>query len=101
MDSLNSHPFLSSGQLQGQGNCFFFQFSANNYLTANQLLLNRQSGYQSFHSNVIALLEATDSWSLNVAHGLVNAVVLLDLRKVFDAVDQDMIFYGPKYNNIV
>lgn len=70
----------------------FIQFSANNYLTTNQLLLNRQSGFHSFHSTVIALLEDTDSWTLNVDHGLVNAVVLLDLRKVFDTVDHDILW---------
>ena len=32
-------------------------------------------------------IEATDSWSLNVDRGLVNAVVFLDLKKAFDTVN--------------
>ena len=39
------------------------------------------------HITVTALIEATDSWSLNVDHGLVNAVVFLDLKKAFDTVN--------------
>lgn len=84
--------------LKGRENVFI-QFSANNCLTTNQLLLNHQSGFHSFHSTVTARLEATDSWSLNVDHGLLNAVVLLDLRKVID-IPSIVIFYGQKYNNI-
>ena len=33
------------------------------------------------------MIEATDSWSLNVDRGLVNAVVFLDLKKAFDTVN--------------
>ena len=51
------------------------------YLTDNKLLSCHQSGFRSLHSTVTALLEATDSWSLNIDQGLVNAVVFLDLQK--------------------
>ena len=33
------------------------------------------------------MIEATDSWSLNVDRGLVNAIVSLDLKKAFDTVN--------------
>ena len=36
---------------------------------------------RSLHSTVTALLEATDSWALDVDRGNVNAVVFLDLKK--------------------
>ena len=36
---------------------------------------------------VTALIEATDSWSLNVDRGFVNAVVFLDVEKAFDTVN--------------
>ena len=55
------------------------------YLTENKLLCCYQSGFRTLHSTVTALIEATDSWSLNV--DLVNAVVFLDLKKAFDTVN--------------
>ena len=57
------------------------------YLTQNKLLCCYQSGFRTLHSTVTALIEATDSWSLNVDHGLVNAVVFLDFEKAFDTVN--------------
>ena len=57
------------------------------YLTENKLLCSYQSGFRTLHSTVTALIEATDSWSLNVDRGLVNAVVFLDLKKAFDTVN--------------
>ena len=57
------------------------------YLTEYKLLCCYQSGFRTLHSTVTALIEATDSWSLNVDRGLVNAVVFLDLKKAFDTVN--------------
>ena len=57
------------------------------YLIENKLLCCYQSGFHTLHSTVTALIEATNSWSLNVDHGLVNAVVFLDLKKAFDKVN--------------
>ena len=57
------------------------------YLTENKLLCCYQSGFRTLHSTNTALIEATDSWSLNVDRGLVNAVVFLDLKKAFDTVN--------------
>ena len=48
------------------------------HLTENRILSRYQSGFRSLHSTVTALLEATDSWAVNVDRGLVNAVVFLD-----------------------
>ena len=50
------------------------------YLTENKLLCCYQSGFRTLHSKVTALIEATDSWSLNIDRGFVNAVVFLDLK---------------------
>ena len=53
----------------------------------NKLLCCYQSGFRTVHSTVTALIEATDSWSLNVDRSFVNAVVFLDLKKAFDTVN--------------
>ena len=62
------------------------------HLTKYNLLSKYQSGFRSFiHSTVAALLEATDSWALNIDRGLINAVVFLDLKKAFDTVDPEIL----------
>ena len=61
------------------------------YLNENNLLSRHQSGFRSLHSTVIALIEATDNWSLNIDHGFSNAVVSLDLNKAFDTVDHTIL----------
>ena len=33
------------------------------------------------------MIEATDNWSFNIDRGFINAVVFLDLKKAFDAMD--------------
>ena len=57
------------------------------YLTENKLLCCYQSDFRTIHSTVPALIEATDSWSLNVDRGFVNAVVFSDLKKALDTVN--------------
>ena len=45
------------------------------YLTENCIISLYQSGFRSLHSTITALLEATDSWAMNIDRGLVNAVI--------------------------
>ena len=61
------------------------------YLTENCIISPYQSGFRSLHFTVTALLEATDSWAMNIDRGLVNAVVFLDLKKAFDTVDHNIL----------
>ena len=71
------------------------------YLVLNtDLLSNHQSGFRSLHSTVTALLEATDSWSLNVDRGFVNAVVFLDLKKASHTVDHNILLSALSYSCI-
>ena len=61
------------------------------FLANGEIITNQQSGFRSLHSTVTALLEATDSWALDIDRGNVNPVVLLDLKKAFDTVDHDVL----------
>ena len=57
------------------------------YLHANNLLSHCQSGFRSLHSTLTALVDAANSWSVNIDNGLVNGVVFIDLKKAFDTID--------------
>ena len=61
------------------------------YLNDNQLLSSCQSGFRSLHSTLTALLEATNSWSVNIDNGFLNGVVFIDLKNAFDTIDHEII----------
>ena len=67
------------------------------YLNDNKLLSSCQSGFRSLHSTLTALLEATNSWSVNIDNGFLNGVVFIDLRKAFDTIDHEIILRKLSY----
>ena len=50
------------------------------YLTSNNLFADSQHGFRPMHSTITAFLEATNNWYLNIDNGLINGVLLLDLK---------------------
>ena len=65
------------------------------YLNDNKLLSSCQSGFRSLHSTLTALLEATNSWSVNTDN--LNGVVFIDLKKAFDTIDHEIILRKLSY----
>ena len=57
----------------------------------NNLLSCSQSWFQSLHSTVTALLEATNNRAYNIDRCKVNAVVFLVSKKPFDTVDHEIL----------
>ena len=78
----------------------------HDYLLKENILSEHQSVFGPIHLTTTALLEAADCWAYNIDRGLLNAVVFLDLKKAFDAIDHEVILskmsvYGiqdAKYN---
>ncbi len=63
-----------------------------NVLIKNALLYHGQSGFQAFHSCETALNRLMDMWTSNLEKGLLNRIILLDLRKAFfNLVDTDIL----------
>ena len=58
----------------------------DSFLANEEIITNQQSGFRSLHSTVPVLLEATDSWALDIDHGNVNAVVFLDLKHLIPLI---------------
>ena len=67
------------------------------YLNDNKLLSSCQSGFRALHSTITALLEATNSWSVNIDNGFLNGVVFIDLKKAFDTIDHEIILRKMSY----
>ena len=67
------------------------------YLNDNKLLSGCQSGFRSLHSTLTALLEATNSWSVNIDNGFLHGVVFIDLKKAFDTIDHEIILRKLSY----
>ena len=61
------------------------------YLNEDSLLNSGQSGFPSLHSTLTSLLETNDSWCVNIDRGLLNCVILIDLKKAFDTIDHEII----------
>ena len=61
------------------------------YLNDNNLLTHCQSGFRSLHNTLSPLIEATNSWSVNIENSPVNGVIFIDLKKALDTIDHTIL----------
>ena len=71
------------------------------YLTKHNILGEKQWGFRSLHSTALALIDCSNNWLVNIDRGGINTTVLLDIKKVFDTIDHDILltkldYYGIK-----
>jgi len=76
-----------------------------NYLETNNLLYNRQSGFRKHHLCQTALIKILDDWISAVDKNEIVGTLFLDLSKVFDLVNHDILLkershYGLHNNAI-
>ena len=55
------------------------------------LLNSGECGFRSIHNTLTALLEKNDSWCVNIDKGLLNGVIIIDLKKAFDTIEREII----------
>ena len=71
------------------------------YLVNHGLLSPRQSGFRTLHSTVTALLDLHNEWCFNIDRGMINGVILIDLKKAFDTVDHELILKKLEYFGVL
>ena len=61
------------------------------FLSENDLIYTRQSGFRPRHSTETALIKVIDDLLLNLDNDCVSGMVLIDYRKAFDMIDHTLL----------
>ena len=61
------------------------------YLMQNNIVGNKQWRFRSLHSTVLALIDCTKDWLINIDKENSNFAVFLDIKKAFDMVDHEIL----------
>lgn len=67
------------------------------YVTGNNIISDRQSGFRKGYSTSTLLLNITDNIIRSLDNGIATALVLLDFSKAFDTLDHDLLFAKLEY----
>ena len=66
------------------------------FLSQHELLLDSQFGFRSSRSCELAITNLSDNILTNKDNKLINELLLVDLKKVFDLVDHDTLLNKPR-----
>lgn len=69
----------------------FTTHSTNSFLSENDLIYIRQSGFRSRHSIETALPKIIEDLPFNLDNDCVSGMVLIDYRKAFDMIDHTLL----------
>ena len=61
------------------------------YIQENDILMDRQSGFRKLFSTSTAVVDVADFISLELSKNKYVCATLIDLRKAFDTVDQNIL----------
>ena len=61
------------------------------FFNSNKLLSTKQWGFRNLHSTVLALLNSSNNWRINIDKGERNGVIFLDIKKAFDTIDHTIL----------
>ena len=61
------------------------------FLSENNLIYTRQSGFRPRHSTETALIKIIDDLLFNLDNDCVSGMVLIDYRKAFDMIDHTVL----------
>ena len=64
---------------------------ANEFLSANKILYNYQSGFRTNHSTNLFLSFLTDKNLKGFDEGLLTRMILIDLQKAFDTINHEIL----------